>query len=594
MKRTFLSVAVLGLTLLAAAPASARNAGEYATIYIHGRYNGTPTGWQAWGRVGTGPNPVLVNWDGRKYVSSQIGLLISALDAECVGVSKPCHIACYSTGCLLTGRALAENPNRWNVTDTMAIAGADGGTELANLEWSIRNIPLFGAIVGWLTDFFNLTFPEIDYDLRTSVARAMYDHNQTSNVPFKRVSGHWNVPAERCAWYNLICHARNAGRALVREAFAAILGRDGHDGVLPYHTTQAFNGAVQARNSCPPAGYGRWTNHTSAHPSCGTGFMNVYHTDAATLMTSAPSFTDCPWVTSSLCQTTNIAWQSQFCYEGRVRQCGDLVTITSPPGAGPPVASGNDTTAGAISVAGGGTWKGTTTGTANNYTASCGSTAASPDVVYVLSVPQTSKLHVDTWGSAYDSVLHIKKDSGSGAEIGCNDDSTNVGGQWSLQSALDVTVGPGTYYIIVDGYSSAASGEFALHVEIGDPANENNDAAAGAIDVTSTNGGTFVGSTSGRANDIDATCAYSAAGDNAYVLTLTSTRTVNVNTFGSAFDTVVHIRSGSGNGTQVACNDDSGGLQSSVSASLGAGTYYIWVDGYSSNSGNYTVNISVQ
>lgn len=575
-----------------------RPSGSFATLYVHGRYNGTPSGWQAWGTTGTGPNAVKVNWDGKRYISTQLPTMISALDAHCTGVSFPCHLVCYSTGCLLAGRALAENPGRWNVLDMMSIAGASGGTELANLEWSIRSIPLFGAIVGALTDFFNLTFPEIDYDLRTSVARGMYNHNLTSGVPVKTLSGHWNVPAESCRWYQVACHVRNGGRWLVREAFGAIMGHDGHDGVLPYHTTAAFNGAVRARSSCPPSGYAYWTNYSSVHNnsgSCGRGLESVYHTDAATMLASAPSFPECTWVLSSVCQSTSVTWQPDFCYQGRVRQCEGLVTVYSPPADTTPSQTGNDTTAGAVSIAGGGLWKGNTSTMTNNYTATCGGSAGSNDAVYVVTVSQTTQFHADTWNSKYDTVLHLKKDSGSGAEIGCNDDGTDAAGAWSLQSSLDVTLQPGTYYLFVDGYSSYANGEYELHVAYGTPPNDN-DVAANAVDISQTLGGTFTGSTSGRANDYGASCGGAAASaDVVYVFTLSTTRTISADTIGSGYDTVLHIKSGSATGAEVACDDDSAGsLKSRVSVTLGAGTYYLFVDGYSSYaSGSYTLHVTL-
>ena len=53
-----------------------------------------------------------------------------------------------------------------------------------------------------------------------------------------------------------------------------------------------------------------------------------------------------------------------------------------------------------------------------------------------------------------------------------------------------------------------------------------------------------------------------------------------LSTVGSGFDTVVHVRSGSCTGTQVACDNDGGGSGASrVDVVLAAGTYYVVVDG---------------
>ena len=43
--------------------------------------------------------------------------------------------------------------------------------------------------------------------------------------------------------------------------------------------------------------------------------------------------------------------------------------------------------------------------------------------------------------------------------------------------------------------------------------------------------------------------------------------------------------------TELACNDDYSGLQSQVSTYFSAGTYYIVVDGYSSSTGSYVLNV---
>ena len=50
---------------------------------------------------------------------------------------------------------------------------------------------------------------------------------------------------------------------------------------------------------------------------------------------------------------------------------------------------------------------------------------------------------------------------------------------------------------------------------------------------------------------------------------------------GTTFDTVMYMRSGDcENGSEVGCNDDEVGLQSALSGSLTAGTYWLFVDGY--------------
>src|SRR3972149_5700965 len=76
-------------------------------------------------------------------------------------------------------------------------------------------------------------------------------------------------------------------------------------------------------------------------------------------------------------------------------------------------------------------------------------------VWYVYSSTVTGTLHMDTTGSAYDTVLGVWSGAwGSLTSVGCDDDSGP-----GTQSLLDVSVVSGTaYYIEVAGYYSSSSG----------------------------------------------------------------------------------------------------------------------------------------
>jgi hypothetical protein len=87
--------------------------------------------------------------------------------------------------------------------------------------------------------------------------------------------------------------------------------------------------------------------------------------------------------------------------------------------------------------------------------------------------------------------------------------------------------------------------------------------------------------------------------DRIYSFTLTNYSKLHLDTLTTTqFDSVVYVRNACSAGTQVACNDDvAGGFngrQSSLDAVLSPGTYYAWVDGYTSSaSGAYTLNASI-
>lgn len=103
----------------------------------------------------------------------------------------------------------------------------------------------------------------------------------------------------------------------------------------------------------------------------------------------------------------------------------------------------------------------TTTNLMNDLAPSCGFSTTAPDKVYALSLPvPVASLVIDTEGSGYDTVLHVR-DASCGMELKCDDD----GGVEPLVSMITMTnVQPGNYAIVVDGYSDRA-GEFTLHVK---------------------------------------------------------------------------------------------------------------------------------
>jgi hypothetical protein len=106
-------------------------------------------------------------------------------------------------------------------------------------------------------------------------------------------------------------------------------------------------------------------------------------------------------------------------------------------------------------------------------------------------------------------------------------------------------------------------------------------------------GGRFTGTTAGNSSD-HGTCGGSQAPEAVFKLVLTAKSDVFVTTHGTSFDTVIYMRSGNCCGTEVLCNDDADNRKTSVltSRGLGAGTYFIFVDGANGGaSGDFTVDI---
>lgn len=107
------------------------------------------------------------------------------------------------------------------------------------------------------------------------------------------------------------------------------------------------------------------------------------------------------------------------------------------------------------------------------------------------------------------------------------------------------------------------------------------------------------GSTDGRANDFSpiSPCNNTNAPDVVYEFTPTISQVYNISLMGSSYDTYLYVHTlGSCPGIfSVGCNDDNGAnLASYLSLSLTAGqVYYIIVDGFSNNSGAYSLNVTV-
>lgn len=143
------------------------------------------------------------------------------------------------------------------------------------------------------------------------------------------------------------------------------------------------------------------------------------------------------------------------------------ITVTDSVPTTTTVVSGNDTCDTAFVVPPtGGFFTGNTSGMTNDYTtAVCGAMAQSRDAAFRVDLTSRRRIVASTEGSAFDTVLHLQGATcRSGFDLFCFDDSGT--GSWSL---MDVTVEPGTYYIVVDGWGTAAAGDYALEVQLSDP-----------------------------------------------------------------------------------------------------------------------------
>jgi len=203
-----------------------------------------------------------------------------------------------------------------------------------------------------------------------------------------------------------------------------------------------------------------------------------------------------------------------------------------------------------------------------------GCEATDTTVWYKFAAPSSQSLVADTFGSNYDTVLNVYSGPASATFanltlVDCNDDS---GG---LQSEVPFTATAGTtYYFQIDGFG-AATGNLVFNLSGGGgggPVNDDfDDAIPAEPQPFSYSENTAQATVAG--DDPPACVPYG------YTVWFEKTpdddECVQLDTFGSDYDTVLAVYTGPrGNLNGVACNDDSGGLQSQVVFQATAGTTY--------------------
>jgi hypothetical protein len=231
----------------------------------------------------------------------------------------------------------------------------------------------------------------------------------------------------------------------------------------------------------------------------------------------------------------------------------------------------------------------------------CGTTLdTAPGVWHTLTIPTDGdyNVSVDTFGSVFDTKLGVF--SGNCNDLICiggNDDS----GGTAQSKVLFTGAAAQTYYIYVTGFNTS-SGEYDINIScvLIPPLPPGNDLCENAVLIEC--GSQSQGDTSSATNT-NAPSACETVLDTApgvwYTLPLPTDGdyNVSVDTFGSGFDTKLGVFSGNCN--ELVCiggNDDFGGTAQSKVLFTGAAaqTYYIYVTGFGTSSGDYTLNIACE
>ncbi len=223
------------LSVLAATVGGAVWATNY-TLWINGRNNlgrvGAHLDFSYWGpdTVAAGVNKRAINWDGFNRISTTNGGIRDALDCYCTGPNW-CYIGAYSAGDNQIGYALSlfggtQREVRNATPNSAGVCGATGGTQTG---WNIKWVSVAGGSAGG-TELANIgswaVSDPLTADLKTSTARAMYNHNET-----------------RAKWLYMYAGAKGTG-------YSALLpGQD--DEVVAYHSSGGVSGSGGA-SFCNP------------------------------------------------------------------------------------------------------------------------------------------------------------------------------------------------------------------------------------------------------------------------------------------------------------------------------------------------------
>jgi hypothetical protein len=291
-----------------------------------------------------------------------------------------------------------------------------------------------------------------------------------------------------------------------------------------------------------------------------------------------------------------------------IRVAGDQIPGTSPPqyeqGAftlrvtTPSIT--NNTCAAAPLIADNQTVAGSTCGAAASGTpAACAPTIASPDVWYRYVPSCSGRVGIDLCGSNFDTVAGLYSGTCDAlVEEGCNDDApTHCTSAIASYLESDVAAGQ-AYFVRVTGYNGAF-GQYVLRVAPVAPSNASC-ATATAIHINDE----IVGNTCGAPASGHAACGSSDSSPAVwYSFIPECTGTVQLDTCGSDFDTVLSVQIGACSiPALLGCNDDAGifgpcaGTRSSyLTVPVNAGAVYqIRVSGYAGAAGRFRLHAYFQ
>lgn len=241
---------------------SVASAANYS-LWINGRTGGGVVGnynsFTYWGPATTaaGVNKKSVNWDGRSSIASQSGKIRDALDCFCTGTNW-CYVATHSAGDLMMGYVMAnfggsQRVKKNAIAGTGGVCGNTDGT--SQTGWNIKWVRAASGAGGGseLSDAGSWTTSEpLVQDLKTTTARAMYDHNITRSVMFYMYAG-----AKGTAYSGIL-----PGQDDEAVAYHSTGGVAGSAGGSYCNPSDWFCNDLSLGTAANEGGTAKWSNHS--------------------------------------------------------------------------------------------------------------------------------------------------------------------------------------------------------------------------------------------------------------------------------------------------------------------------------------------
>lgn len=246
-------------------------------------------------------------------------------------------------------------------------------------------------------------------------------------------------------------------------------------------------------------------------------------------------------------------------------------------------------------VAGSGTFTGdtrTAVDDVRDVSRCTGFTQAGPDQVYQVALQAGDRLRatVTTPGTPWDVSLYLLSSCSSPAQ------SCVAGEDNGTPEIVDyVATSAGNYLLVVDGFSATGGGAYVLEVEL-NPAPVPNDQCLGAYDVGP--GGTFTGTTRGATNHYDPTSAgctrFSANGpDVVFSVDLAAGERLLAEVDAPWDASLYVLRDCAQPRTSCLGGSDAGNPERVDLTAPATATYFIVIDGFGSNQGDFALTVVV-